>query len=415
MCSLLVHSPGRSMTDDLGLFRDTRAAPERGGGGRRRRRQARERRRRRMVLFSVVGVLVLAVTGVVVGVREIRALRDVPDFVGAGGTQAVVEVEDGQSLTAIGATLARQNVVASVRAFTRAADADPRVRAVQPGFYQLRERMSGSAAVARLQQPDARVGHLEIRGGEQLDNVELPDGKIVPGLLAEISRASCAMIGEQSTCVNPEKLRAAMEQTDPRALAVPTWALDPMSRVEPRRRLEGLLVPGPYDVRPGSSAVELLGQVTATSVARLLAAGFPVSSASTGYSVYDVLVIASVIEREAITPDFRRVSRVIYNRLAAGMPLQMDSTINYPLDRQEASTSDADRARPGPYNTYLNVGVPVSPIGSPSAAAIAAALNPEPGPWRYFVKCQKDGASCFSVTKEEHYAAVRDAAARGVF
>ncbi|MBV8996649.1 MAG: endolytic transglycosylase MltG [Pseudonocardiales bacterium] len=403
------------MTDDLGLFRDTQAAPERGRGGRRRRRQAREHRRRRMVFLSVVAVLVLAVTGIVVGVREIRAWREVPDFVGAGSTQAVVEVEDGQSLTAIGATLARQNVVASIRAFTRAAEADPRVRAVQPGFYQLRERMSGSAAVVRLQEPDARVGHLEIRGGEQLDNVQLPDGKTVPGLLAEISRASCAMIGEQSTCVNPEKLRAAMEQTDPRALAVPTWALDPMSRVEPRRRLEGLLIPGSYDVRPGSSAVELLGQVTATSVARLLAGGFPASSASTGYSAYDVVVIASVIEREAITPDFRRVSRVIYNRLATGMPLQMDSTINYPLDRQEASTSDADRARPGPYNTYLNVGVPVSPIGSPSAAAIAAALNPEPGPWRYFVKCQKDGASCFSVTKEEHYAAVRDAAARGVF
>lgn len=409
------------MTDDLGLFRDTRAAPRQGGSGRRgrrqaqQRRQARERRRRRRVLYSVLAVLVLAVTGVVVGVREIRALREVPDFGGTGDTQAVVEVEDGQSLTAIGATLARRNVVASVRAFTRAAEADPRARAVQPGYYQLRERMSGSAAVARLQQPDARVGHLEIRGGEQLDNVELPDGKTVPGLLAEISRASCAMIGEKSTCVSPEDLRAAMGQTDPRALAVPAWALDPVSRVEPRRRLEGLLVPGGYDVRPGSSAVELLGQVTATSVARLLAGGFPASSASTGYSAYDVLVIASVIEREAITPDFHRVSRVIYNRLAAGMPLQMDSTINYPLDRQEVSTSDADRGRPGPYNTYLNVGVPASPIGSPSAAAIAAALNPEPGAWRYFVKCQKDGASCFSVTKEEHYAAVRDAAARGVF
>ena len=189
------------MTDDLGLFRDTRAAPERGGGGRRRRRQARERRRRRRALFSVVAVLVLAVTGVVVGVREIRALREVPDFVGAGGTQAVVEVEDGQSLTAIGATLARQNVIASVRAFTRAAEADPRVLAVQPGYYQLRERMSGAAAVARLQEPNARVGHLAIRGGEQLDNVELPDGKVVPGLLAEISRASCAMIRQASTCV----------------------------------------------------------------------------------------------------------------------------------------------------------------------------------------------------------------------
>ena len=408
------------MTDDLGLFKDTRAATGRGGtqrhsGGRRSRRQARERRRRRRALVGMLAVLVLAVAGVFVGVREIRAWRAVPDYLGPGDTQAIVEVEDGQSLTAIGATLARQNVVASVRAFTRAADADPRVRSVQPGYYQVRERMSGSAAVARLQEPDARVGHLEIRGGEQLDNVELPDGKIVPGLLAEISRASCAMIGDRSTCVRPEDLRAAMEQTDPRALGVPTWALDPTSRVEPRRRLEGLLVPGGYDVRPGSSAVELLGQMTVTSAARLLASGFPASAAGTGYGPYDVLVIASVIEREAITPDFRRVSRVIYNRLAAGMPLQMDSTINYPLDRQEVSTSDVDRARPGAYNTYINVGLPVSPIGSPSAAAIAAALNPDPGPWLYFVKCQKDGASCFSVTKEEHYAAVRDAAARGVF
>jgi UPF0755 protein len=140
-------------------------------------------------------------------------------------------------------------------------------------------------------------------------------------------------------------------------------------------------------VRPGSSALHLLQQVVGTSAARLLAEGFPASAAGTGYSAYDVLIIASVIEREAIAPDFSRVSRVIYNRLAAGMPLQMDSTINYPLDRPAASTSDADRAT----------------------------LNPQPGTWRYFVKCQKDGASCFSVTREEHEAAVRDAAARGVF
>jgi UPF0755 protein len=408
------------MTDDLGLFRDTideaeHSPPQRLTDGRRVRRRARQRRRRRVVLGTVLAVLVLAVGGVLFGVRELQTLREVPDFAGAGGAQTVVQVEDGQSLTAIGATLVRRNVVASIRAFTRAAEADPRIQALQPGYYQLRERMSGSAAVARFQEPSARVGHLQIRGGGQLDTVEEPDGKTVPGLLTEISRASCAMIGGASTCVSPEDLRTAMAQTDLKALAVPTWAADPMSRVEPRRRLEGLLVPGNYDVRPGSSAVELLRQVISTSVARLLAAGFPASAAGTGHSAYEVLVIASVIEREAITRDFRRVSRVIDNRLAAGMPLQMDSTINYPLDRQEVSTSDADRARPGAYNTYLNVGLPASPIGSPSAAAIAAALNPEPGTWRYFVKCQKDGASCFSVTREQHEAAVRDAAARGVF
>jgi UPF0755 protein len=413
------------MTDDLGLFGDkagevtgrdaAQAEPRQRPDGRRSRRQARERRRRRAVLCTTLAILVLTVAGVTFGVRELNAWREVPDFVGAGDAQAIVEIEEGQSLTAIGTTLARRNVVASVRAFTRAADADPRARAVQPGYYQLRERMSGSAAVARLQEPEARVGHLEIRGGEQLDNVQLPGGKTVPGVLAEISRASCAMIGDKSTCVSPEDLRAALDQSDPHQLGIPGWALDATSRVEPRRRLEGLLVPGDYDVRPGNSARGLLQQVTATSIGRLLAGGFPTSVAGTGHNAYDLLVIASVIEREAITPDFRRVSQVIYNRLAASMPLQMDSTINYPLDRQEVNTTDADRGRPGPYNTYLNVGLPVSPIGSPSTAAIAAALNPEPGPWHYFVKCQKDGASCFSVTRDEHDAAVRDAAARGVF
>jgi len=407
------------MTDDLGLFRDAADGTEPRGperaGGRRERRQARERRRRRVVLSVVAVVLMLAAGGVFFGVRKLQELREVPDFPGVGDAETIVQVEEGQSLSAIGATLVRRNVVASVRAFAQAAAADPRVQAVQPGYYQLRERMSGFAAVARLQEPVARVGHLEIRGGMQLDDVGLPNGKTVPGLLTLISQASCAVNGGASTCVSAEDLRTAMGQTDLAQLEAPSWAADPMSRVEPGRRLEGLLVPGNYDVRPGSSAVELLRQVTGASTARLLAAGFPASAVISGYSAYEVLVIASVIEREAITPDFRRVSRVIYNRLADRTPLQMDSTINYLLDRPQVRTSDADRARPGPSNTYLNGGLPVSPIGSPSATAISAALNPEPGIWRYFVKCQQDGASCFSVTIEEHEAAVRDAAARGVF
>ncbi|MDQ3825844.1 MAG: aminodeoxychorismate lyase, partial [Actinomycetota bacterium] len=134
------------MTDDLGLFGDTQAVAGRRGtqrrntthrdsSGRRGRRQARQRRRRRLVLVCALAVLGVAIAGAFIGVRKIQAWRDVPDYAGDGGPQAIVEVEDGQSLTAIGATLARQDVVASVRAFTRAADADPRVRAVQPGFY----------------------------------------------------------------------------------------------------------------------------------------------------------------------------------------------------------------------------------------------------------------------------------------
>ncbi|HWM58356.1 MAG TPA: aminodeoxychorismate lyase, partial [Pseudonocardia sp.] len=114
------------MTDDLGLFRDTVDDMELSNstgrpGGRRERRHALERRRRRIVLGTILVVLVLAAGGVFSGMRQLEALRKTPDFAGAGGAAAVVQVENGQSLSAIGAALVRRNVVASVRAFTLAA------------------------------------------------------------------------------------------------------------------------------------------------------------------------------------------------------------------------------------------------------------------------------------------------------
>lgn len=409
------------MTDDLGLFgrTDDPLAPR--SDGRVARRRAREaqnsqrRRRRRIVLAATLVVLVLALSASIYGVRALIKLREVPDYAGPGGAEMILQVNDGESLSEIGTTLFSHDGVASVRAFTRAAESDRRIRSVQPGYYQVRARMSGAAAVARLLDPSARVGRLEIRGGEQLDDVGLPDGTTAPGLLTTLSRASCAVIAGTSTCVSPAQLRATMAETDPAQLGVPNWVADPMARVDPQRRLEGLLLPGTYDVRPGSSAQELLKQVTDKSVTRLLAGGLPNSAAGTGYSPYEVLIIASIVEREAIRPDFGRVARVIYNRLAAGMQLQMDSTINYTLDRPQVRTFPVDRDRPGPYNTYLNKGLPVAPIGAPSTAAVEAAAHPDPGPWQYFVKCQMDGTSCFSVTIQEHEAAVNDAVARGVF
>lgn len=408
------------MSDDLGLFGEGSQdpAPRRGTTRRERRRarkrSARPRRRRRMLVLALIALVILG-GAAAYGVRYVQKLREVPDYAGPGGAGMVVQVHEGQSLSEIGAGLVRSNVVASVKAFTRAAQVDPRIQRVQPGYYQVRLRMSGAAAVAQLLDPAARVGQLEIRGGEQLDDVHIPNDVTVPGLLSTLARASCADINGRSTCVSAAALKAAMEQADLTDLGMPAWVADPASRVEPGRRLEGLLLPGRYDVRPGSSAEDLLKQVTEPSMARLLAGGLPGSASGTGYSPYEVLVIASMIEREAIRPDFGRVSRVIYNRLADGTPLQLDSTINYPLDRQEVRTSDPDRARPGPYNTYINKGLPVSPIGVPSVEAVQAATAPEPGPWRFFVKCQRDGTSCFSVTIQEHLVAVHDAIVRGVF
>ncbi|MQA15808.1 MAG: endolytic transglycosylase MltG [Pseudonocardiaceae bacterium] len=378
-------------------------------------RRQRQRRRRRIVFGTTLAILVLIAGAVWYGVRELLTLREVADYPGTGTTEVVVQVEQGDTTRAIAARLVSENVVKSVRAFTLAAEDSDQIRSVQPGYYVMRHRMSGDAAVHQLLAPAARVGQLSIRSGLQLDDVVLPDGKVVPGILSRISQASCAELNGVSTCVPPEELRRAIAATAPATLGVPDWALQAVLRVEPARRLEGLIMPGNYHVRPGSTGVELLVQMMSTSSARLQATGMPAGAQATGYTPYEVLIIASIIQREAIPADFGKVARVVYNRLADGMPLQMDSTINYPLRRQELTTSDADRATPGPYNTYLNRGLPPSPIATPSAEALAAAMHPEPGPWRYFVKCRADGTSCFSVTIEQHRAAVADARRRGIF
>lgn len=402
--------------DRLQLF-DATSEGGRRQGTQREHRAAAARRQRRRVRTAVVLLVLLAglAGGAWYGLRQVRGIGQVADYPGPGERDLVVEVADGATTAQIGAELARTGVVASGAAFVRAAAGNAKIRAVQPGFYVMKSKMPAVAAVARIVDPAVRVGQLEIRGGMQLDDVRLPSGEAVPGVLSLVAKASCAQLDGQSTCVAAPALHDAMAAAEPAALGVPEWARPAVARAEPGRRLEGLIMPGRYNVRPGLAPPELLKALVTTSALRLQAAGLPGSSDPTGFTPYQVLVIASLVEKEGITADFGKVARVIYNRLALPMPLKFDSTINYPLDRQEIRTTDGDRNTPGPYNTYLNIGLPPTPIAAASDKAIAAAIGPEPGGWLFFNKCQTDGHSCFAETEEQHRHNVEDARARGVF
>jgi UPF0755 protein len=382
---------------------------------RRGRQRARTRRRRRSggVLLLAVLLLLGAIAGG--GYYVFSSVFSTPDFDGDGTGSVIVQVKPGDSTTQIGSTLTQRGVVAGVQAFNEAAADDSRIRSVQPGYYQMRSRMSGASAVALLLDPTSRVGQVEIRGGVQLDDTSAPDGTVAPGVLSLISKASCYTVDNTQQCVSVDALRAAMVDTDPAALGVPAWALEGVEKADPARRLEGLLMPGIYSVQPGASAVDVLRGLLAASDTRLEASGLVSGAQSIGSTPYDVLTIASLVEKEAITPDMPRVARVIYNRLGAGQRLELDSMVNYPLDLQALRTTPEDRARPGPYNSYVVAGLPPTPIAAPGAAAIKAALEPTPGPWHFFVRCQKDGTSCFAATFAEHAANVAEARANGAF
>jgi UPF0755 protein len=373
----------------------------------------RSRRRRSGVLLLAVGVLLAAVLGG--GYYLFSTISSAPDFDGGGEGDVIVAVADGDSTAQIGRTLEGAGVVASVAAFVDAAAQDERILGVQPGSYQMRLRMSSASAVERLLDPTSRVGQLEIRGGVQLDDTSGPDGSVAPGVLSLISQATCATIDGAESCVGVDELRTTMAETDPAELGVPEWALEGARAADPIRRLEGLLAPGLYDIEPGQTAAEVLRALLATSATRLGASGLVSGAQATGYTPYQLLIVASLVEKEGITPDMPEVARVIYNRLDIGQRLELDSTVNYPLDLQALATTDTDRSTPGPYNSYRTTGLPPTPIAAAGSDAIAAALAPEPGPWLYFVRCRTDGTSCFTETFEEHNANVALARENGAF
>ena len=389
------------------------------GGSRSRRRQPPppppKKKRRVGLWIGLVVVLALIGVGGYYGYKQLTGIGDYEDYAGQGTEDVVVQVKSGESTGDIGRTLTDAGVVASSRAFVTAAESNAKVRGVQPGYYVMKKKSSGANAVKQIVDPKTQVGQFEIKPGAQLESITSQNGAAVDGIVATLAKASCADVNGKSTCVPAEQLAEVAKTGDLAKLGVPDWAVPDASKAEPQRRLEGLVAPGVYDVKPGSTAEQLWTQLITASAEQLQAWNMPTLADNTGYTPYQVLVMASLVEKEAITPDFGKVSRVTYNRLHEGMRLQYDSTINYVLDRPAIRTNQSDREKVGSYNSYANTGLPPTPISAPGVQALQAAANPDPGDWLYFVKCQKDGTSCFAVTIDEHEANKQKAQQNGAY
>lgn len=374
------------------------------------------KRRRRKPLRWVAALAVMALIGGAAWFG-IDKMFGYDDYEGDGSSDVLIQIADGDSTNAIGNTLTKDGVVASAKAFVKASANNSKVLTLQPGYYVLKAKMSGAAAVAMLTRPSARVGVLQVKAGTQLDDVTQPDGSVTPGVFSLLSKASCATLDGKNTCVSTDDLRKSAQAADLAAMGAPDWAAAAESTNTDPRRIEGLVAPGVYDVKPGWNADELLSFVLRSSAEKMQAAGLVSGVNVESQNAYQVLIIASLIEREAVKQDFGKISRVIYNRLASTnmKKLQLDSTVNYLLDRPVITTTDADRGRPDPYNTYFTPGLPPTPISSPSPEAIQAALQPTDGSWMYFVKCETNGLSCFATTWDEHKQNVDHAKQTGAY
>ncbi|BBX38881.1 endolytic transglycosylase MltG [Mycobacterium simiae] len=381
-------------------------------------RAERGRRRRRFTGRIVLGVLVvIVVAAVFVGAKMWHTMFGTgDDYSGDGKRDIVIQIQAGDSTTNVGETLHNQGVVATVRAFVNAAHGNAAINSIQPGYYRVRTEIPAASAVARLTDPGNRVGKLVIPEGRQLDDTtDMKTNVVTPGILTLISRASCVDLDGNTHCVSVADLRAAAGNTPPNVLSVPAWAIQPVTELgSDHRRIEGLIAPGTFNVDPSAPAQEILTNLISAGAVVYAQSGLLDTAQALKLSPYDILVVASLVQQESNSPDFAKVAQVIYNRLNARHTLEFDSTVNYPLDRREVATSDADRAQKTPWNTYVSQGLPATAICSPGIDALRAAEHPEPGDWLYFVTIDGQGTTLFTRDYKQHLANIELAKHNGV-
>ena len=352
------------------------------------RRHHRRRRRNRRV-FVLMGCSLLAAFGLAVWLIAVPIYRHFhpADYSGSGGRKVVIEVRQNDGAQAIGDTLHKAGVVASVRAFTNAASDDSRSTSIQPGSYSLHTRISAKQALAELLDPNNSVGTA----------VLVPEGATVVDIDKRLTAARCTASSPKNTvcglALPASAAKAALK--DVAALGLPT---DYLANGKTPVSAEGFLYPATYPFDSGTSATDALHQMVVNFTDQVRTSNFTADSKALHVTPYQALIIASIAQAEAYFPaDMPKVARVILNRLAAQMPLQIDATSAYAfklkgLDPTTQIYADAQ----GPYNTYKHDGLPPTPISNPGSDALDGAVHPAVGDWLYYVNADKAGHLFFT-------------------
>lgn len=334
------------------------------------------RRTHRIRAFFLIAAVIAAIVALsVVFVPQFFASSDVvDDYVGSGTGEVSVVIPEGATGREIAAILVEADVIASKTPFIDAYTADKRAQsAIDPGSYKLKSHMSAAAALAALMDDTAKA---EIK-------VTIPEGFTKNQVFERLANL-----------LEVDLTQVTQAAGDTSAIGLPA---------EANGNPEGWFAPLTYTFQPGTKPADAMKAMVTARVSQLQQLGIAQDQWET------LLTKASIIDREVNSEQYYpQVARVIENRLAdtteVNGRLQMDSTVLYGVGKTGGTPTQAElNDASNPYNTYRNSGLPPSPIGAASSAALKAALAPANGTWLYFVTVNlTSGETKFASTYAEH-------------
>ncbi len=338
-----------------------------------------------------IGVGVVLVLAFAIGALLFWVSRKIDPSGEPGELVASIEVPTGSSTDAISKILADADVITDAGLFARYVGLKSAGPWEAGNYTDFRVNSSFDQAIEVLDGGPLPVGATQVR---------VTEGKRLSDAITQIA--------EQHPGVTEEDLLLALGSGQVTSKYLPDGTSN----------WEGLLFPDTYEFSDDATATEILQTLADEMSDNLDQLGYDRAETLTGYSAYDVLKVASLAERETGQPEEERgqIARVVYNRLDVDEPLGIDAAILYGLGRDAGELTQSDLDADTPYNTRINAGLPPTPIGLPSSAALAAAIDPPDGDWRYYVLVSNDPPShLFTDSYSEFQDAKAQAQADGVF
>ena len=321
----------------------------------------------------VFGIPALAILLVLIVVLVIAPRSDAPSHTEAPGTQIYFTVRPGMSVSEIGKELHERGIIDSEMKFWWTAKLNGFENKVKSGTFALQVGMSPRDALETL-----------VYGNTVTIRFTIPEGFSVRDIAERLDKEGLVKADAFLKMAKTYRPYPYVEEHE-----------------NVRYAAEGFLFPDTYEINGAFDTAQIM-EMMAANFDRRLTKDMRARAKEMDLSIYELVTIASIVEKEAYHEKDRPIiAQIFLKRLRLGMPLQADPTVQYLLDAPKEDLLYRDTEIESPYNTYQNVGLPPGPIASPGTASLMAVLHPADTNYLYFV-ADRNGNNYYATNYADH-------------